>query len=105
MDATSVYFTEVGASASSVRTVFDKRLFVSPFIDMAPSTAFPPPLPANPAPDPPPGRSRGPRPSGGPGRPVALELVLAVVTIATKVATGWFAARRIGIGPAGRWRI
>jgi CPA2 family monovalent cation:H+ antiporter-2 len=37
--------------------------------------------------------------------PVLLPaLVLAAVTIGTKVATGWFAARRIGIGPAGRWR-
>jgi monovalent cation:H+ antiporter-2, CPA2 family len=29
---------------------------------------------------------------------------LAVVTAATKVATGWWAARRAGIGPRGRWR-
>ncbi len=31
-------------------------------------------------------------------------LALAVVTGATKVATGWFAAKRTGAGPAGRWR-
>jgi CPA2 family monovalent cation:H+ antiporter-2 len=30
--------------------------------------------------------------------------VLALVTMATKVATGWTAARRAGIGPLGRWR-
>ncbi|MFS8499689.1 MAG: cation:proton antiporter [Micromonosporaceae bacterium] len=29
---------------------------------------------------------------------------LAAVTIATKVYTGWWAARRAGIGPLGRWR-
>jgi CPA2 family monovalent cation:H+ antiporter-2 len=29
---------------------------------------------------------------------------LAAVTAATKVATGWWAARRAGIGPRGRWR-
>jgi CPA2 family monovalent cation:H+ antiporter-2 len=29
---------------------------------------------------------------------------LAVVTAATKIATGWWAARRAGIGPRGRWR-
>jgi CPA2 family monovalent cation:H+ antiporter-2 len=31
-------------------------------------------------------------------------LILAVVTMATKVVTGYFAARRAGIGEAGRWR-
>ncbi|MFJ1586310.1 cation:proton antiporter [Streptomyces sp. NPDC088197] len=31
-------------------------------------------------------------------------LILAVVTTLTKVATGWYAARRAGIRPAGRWR-
>jgi CPA2 family monovalent cation:H+ antiporter-2 len=37
--------------------------------------------------------------------PVLLPaLALAAVTIVTKVLTGWFAAGRIGIGPAGRWR-
>jgi CPA2 family monovalent cation:H+ antiporter-2 len=37
--------------------------------------------------------------------PVALVAVaLALVTAATKVATGWWAARRIGVGPRGRWR-
>jgi CPA2 family monovalent cation:H+ antiporter-2 len=37
--------------------------------------------------------------------PVVLAAtVLAVVTAATKVATGWWAARRAGIGPRGRWR-
>jgi CPA2 family monovalent cation:H+ antiporter-2 len=30
--------------------------------------------------------------------------VLALVTMATKVATGWTAAHRAGIGPLGRWR-
>ncbi|GAA1996676.1 cation:proton antiporter [Microbacterium ulmi] len=30
--------------------------------------------------------------------------VLAVVTMATKIATGWFAARKAGIAEAGRWR-
>ena len=34
--------------------------------------------------------------------PVALAL--AVVTGATKTATGWYAARRDGVGPRGRWR-
>jgi CPA2 family monovalent cation:H+ antiporter-2 len=29
---------------------------------------------------------------------------LALVTAATKIATGWWAARRIGVGPRGRWR-
>ncbi len=38
--------------------------------------------------------------------PVLLPaLVLAVVTVATKVATGWYAARRAGIRSAGRWRV
>jgi CPA2 family monovalent cation:H+ antiporter-2 len=37
--------------------------------------------------------------------PVALTAAaLALVTAATKVATGWWAARRIGVGPRGRWR-
>jgi monovalent cation:H+ antiporter-2, CPA2 family len=37
--------------------------------------------------------------------PVALAATaLAVVTAATKVGTGWWAARRAGIGPRGRWR-
>ena len=37
--------------------------------------------------------------------PVLLPaLVLAVVTMATKVATGYLAARRAGIAEAGRWR-
>ncbi|MFL5793342.1 MAG: cation:proton antiporter [Actinomycetota bacterium] len=37
--------------------------------------------------------------------PVALAAAaLALVTAATKVATGWWAARRIGVGPRGRWR-
>jgi monovalent cation:H+ antiporter-2, CPA2 family len=31
-------------------------------------------------------------------------VALAVVTMGTKVATGYLAARRAGIGPAGRWR-
>jgi K+:H+ antiporter subunit KhtU len=37
--------------------------------------------------------------------PVALAAAaLALVTAATKVATGWWAARRIRVGPRGRWR-
>ncbi|MFL6217888.1 MAG: cation:proton antiporter [Actinomycetes bacterium] len=37
--------------------------------------------------------------------PVALAAAaLALVTAATKVATGWWAARRVGVGPRGRWR-
>jgi monovalent cation:H+ antiporter-2, CPA2 family len=37
--------------------------------------------------------------------PVALAAAaLALVTAATKIATGWWAARRIGVGPRGRWR-
>lgn len=37
--------------------------------------------------------------------PVALAATaLAVVTAATKVGTGWWAARQAGIGPRGRWR-
>jgi CPA2 family monovalent cation:H+ antiporter-2 len=37
--------------------------------------------------------------------PVAVAAVtLAVVTAATKLATGWWAARRAGIGTRGRWR-
>ncbi len=31
-------------------------------------------------------------------------LILAVVTMLTKIATGWYAARRAGIKTAGRWR-
>ncbi|MBZ4322359.1 cation:proton antiporter [Streptomyces huiliensis] len=31
-------------------------------------------------------------------------LALAGVTVLTKVGTGWYAARRAGAGPAGRWR-
>ena len=38
-------------------------------------------------------------------RPVLLAAAaLATVTAATKVATGWWAARRAGIGQRGRWR-
>lgn len=37
--------------------------------------------------------------------PVLLPaLALAVITMSTKLATGWFAARRSGIGLGGRWR-
>jgi monovalent cation:H+ antiporter-2, CPA2 family len=37
--------------------------------------------------------------------PVALAAAaLALVTAATKIATGWWAARRAGVGPRGRWR-
>jgi CPA2 family monovalent cation:H+ antiporter-2 len=37
--------------------------------------------------------------------PVAVTAAcLALVTAATKVATGWWAARRAGVGPRGRWR-
>ncbi|MGB3736889.1 MAG: cation:proton antiporter [Ilumatobacter sp.] len=32
-------------------------------------------------------------------------LALAVVTMATKIATGWYAAQRIGAGPRGRLRV
>jgi CPA2 family monovalent cation:H+ antiporter-2 len=35
---------------------------------------------------------------------LAVAFALAVLTALTKVATGWFAARRAGIAPAGRWR-
>jgi monovalent cation:H+ antiporter-2, CPA2 family len=35
---------------------------------------------------------------------LAIAFGLAVVTTLTKVATGWFAARRAGISTAGRWR-
>jgi monovalent cation:H+ antiporter-2, CPA2 family len=35
---------------------------------------------------------------------VVAAAALALVTAATKVATGWWAARRIGVGPRGRWR-
>jgi monovalent cation:H+ antiporter-2, CPA2 family len=34
----------------------------------------------------------------------AAAATLALVTAATKVATGWWAARRIGVAPRGRWR-
>ncbi len=33
-----------------------------------------------------------------------IALLLAAFTLATKVLTGWLAARRAGVGPAGRWR-
>ncbi|HZA81220.1 MAG TPA: cation:proton antiporter, partial [Actinomycetes bacterium] len=37
--------------------------------------------------------------------PVALAAVaLALVTTVSKIATGWWAARRAGVGPRGRWR-
>lgn len=37
--------------------------------------------------------------------PVLLPaLLLAVVTVFTKIGTGWYAARRAGIGSRGRWR-
>jgi monovalent cation:H+ antiporter-2, CPA2 family len=37
--------------------------------------------------------------------PVALAATaLALVTAATKIATGWWAARRAGVGPRARWR-
>jgi monovalent cation:H+ antiporter-2, CPA2 family len=32
-------------------------------------------------------------------------LILALVTTGTKIATGWYAARRASIRPAGRWRV
>jgi CPA2 family monovalent cation:H+ antiporter-2 len=35
---------------------------------------------------------------------LAPAAALALVTAATKVATGWWAARRAGVGPRGRWR-
>jgi monovalent cation:H+ antiporter-2, CPA2 family len=35
---------------------------------------------------------------------LAIAFGLAVLTALTKVATGWYAARRAGVGPAGRWR-
>jgi monovalent cation:H+ antiporter-2, CPA2 family len=35
---------------------------------------------------------------------LAVATALAAVTAATKIATGWWAARRAGIGPRGRWR-
>jgi len=31
-------------------------------------------------------------------------LILAVITALTKIGTGWYAARRAGVKPAGRWR-
>lgn len=37
--------------------------------------------------------------------PVLVPAVtLAVVTAVTKVATGWWAAKRVGVGERGRWR-
>nr|WP_206322040.1 cation:proton antiporter [Streptomyces sp. HNM0575] len=37
--------------------------------------------------------------------PVLLPaMILAVVTVLTKIATGWYAAHRAGVKPAGRWR-
>ncbi|GAA1582068.1 cation:proton antiporter [Kribbella hippodromi] len=35
---------------------------------------------------------------------LAIAFALAVLTAVTKIATGWFAARRAGISTAGRWR-
>jgi CPA2 family monovalent cation:H+ antiporter-2 len=35
---------------------------------------------------------------------VLVATALALITAATKVATGWWAAKRIGVGPRGRWR-
>ncbi|GAA2794060.1 cation:proton antiporter [Kribbella solani] len=35
---------------------------------------------------------------------LAIAFALAVLTALTKIATGWFAARRAGISTAGRWR-
>ncbi|MFI1968571.1 cation:proton antiporter [Streptomyces cinnamoneus] len=35
---------------------------------------------------------------------LAPALLLAAVTVVTKIATGWYAARRAGAPPAGRWR-
>ncbi|MFE0044915.1 cation:proton antiporter [Streptomyces albireticuli] len=35
---------------------------------------------------------------------LAPALLLAAVTALTKIATGWYAARRAGVGAAGRWR-
>jgi CPA2 family monovalent cation:H+ antiporter-2 len=35
---------------------------------------------------------------------LAIALGLAVLTALTKIATGWYAARRAGVGRAGRWR-
>ena len=35
---------------------------------------------------------------------LAIALGLAVLTGLTKIATGWYAARRAGVGTAGRWR-
>ncbi|MEU4603912.1 cation:proton antiporter [Kribbella sp. NPDC023972] len=35
---------------------------------------------------------------------LAIALGLAALTALTKVATGWYAARRAGVGTAGRWR-
>ena len=35
---------------------------------------------------------------------LAAATILAVVSTVTKVATGWYAARAIGVGPLGRWR-
>jgi CPA2 family monovalent cation:H+ antiporter-2 len=35
---------------------------------------------------------------------LAIALGLALLTALTKIATGWYAARRAGVGTAGRWR-
>ncbi|WP_433161958.1 cation:proton antiporter [Kribbella sp. CA-247076] len=35
---------------------------------------------------------------------LAIALGLALLTAGTKIATGWYAARRAGVGTAGRWR-
>ncbi len=35
---------------------------------------------------------------------LGIALALAVLTALTKIATGWYAARRAGVKPAGRWR-
>jgi K+:H+ antiporter subunit KhtU len=35
---------------------------------------------------------------------LGIALALAVLTALTKVATGWYAARKAGVKPAGRWR-
>jgi CPA2 family monovalent cation:H+ antiporter-2 len=35
---------------------------------------------------------------------LAVATALAAATVATKITTGWWAARRAGVGPRGRWR-
>ena len=35
---------------------------------------------------------------------LGIALALAVLTALTKIATGWYAARRAGVKSAGRWR-